>query len=247
MRRCLALVLVTLAPTAAAAAETHKCVADRYTTVCGNGATELRIIQNTISPSRQYGIAWEAPADPRKVEIQDDGSKYLEAATDNFIVRLGDGKIEAKLATEHFGDHARYNFNEILAVWSPDSRYVAVVYYSKWTTDVADVYRLAANGSASKPAALMPICRAVGKQAEAKLRDEQGPNYEHTLDVKSVGNDGVMSVKCSMQVMKGDDGFDFTIHVQLDAGERALAARLLDARRCGDDEEGPCAVREMTE
>jgi hypothetical protein len=26
-----------------------------------------------------------------------------------------------------------------------------------------------------------------------------------------------------------------------------VAARLLDARRCGDDEEGPCAVRQMTE
>src|SRR5262249_9599836 len=60
----LALVLTVLAPLPAAAEDRHACAAEAFTTVCRDGARELRVIQDTTSPSRRFGVAWQAPDAP---------------------------------------------------------------------------------------------------------------------------------------------------------------------------------------
>jgi len=234
------IVLILTALSSAAAAE-GSCAPDKYTTVCSNSAGELRVIKDTASPSGKYGVVWQVPADT-SADVRDDGSKSIDGDADNFIIRLSDGKIIAKLDTDHFGDHARYNFNEITAVWSPDSRFVAVLHQTKWSTDVADVYFMPPQGAAPKPVDLMPVCRTLGRDQEATLRRKTGNGYEHTADVKAIANDGVLSLKCAMQVRKEDDYFGFAIRIKLNVRKNALAARLIDARLCADDN-GPCAMR----
>ena len=239
----LALVLTVLAPLPAAAEDRHACAAEAFTTVCRDGARELRVIQDTTSPSRRHGVAWEAPAAPDDVKTESDGSKHLDGGrADNVLVRLDTGKVVTKLGGEHFGDHARYNHYEVTAVWSPDSRFLALLYQSKWSTDVAAVYRLPAEGAPGKPLDLLPICRRVGASREAKLHGKSGGRYEQLVDVHSVANDGTVSAKCVMQVIKEDDDFGFAVRLKLEARGDALTARLTAARRCVDDS-GPCADR----
>src|SRR5437870_5488561 len=102
-------------------------------------------------------------------------------------------------------------------MWSPDSRFVALTYQTKWDTDAAVIYHLSAAGAAGTPLDLLPICRQAGRSREAKLRGKSGQNYEHVVDVRSVGNDGIVSAKCVMQVIKQDDYFAFAIRLKLDA------------------------------
>jgi len=243
----LALVLTVLAPLPAAAEDRHACAAEAFTTVCRDGARELRVIQDTTSPSRRFGVAWQAPDAPGDVKTESDGSKHLDGGrADNVLVRLDTGTIAARLGGEHFGDHARYNHYEVKAVWSPDSRFVALLYQTKWNTDVAAIYRLSAEGSAGRPLDLLPICRKVGAGREAKLRGKSGRRYEQVVDVHSVANDGTVSAKCVMQIIKEDDDLGFAVRLRLDARGDALTARLIGARRCVDDR-GPCAEREPHE
>ena len=247
MRTRLALILAALAPVADAAEEQHACVAEAFTTVCRSGERELRIIQDTTSPSRQYAVAWEVPDDAAPIKDPADGSKHLDGgAPDNFLVRLADGKTVSKLGGTHFGDRARYNHYEATAVWSPDSRLVAILNQSRWETDVAQIYRLSDAGAVSKPLDLLPICRNVGRKREPKLRRRSGEDYAHSVEVHSVRNDGTVSAKCSMQVVKQDDYFAFAIRLKVDARREALVASLLGARACRD-ESGPCAPREPHE
>jgi hypothetical protein len=224
------------------AAQAAGCAVEGYTTVCHKGGRELRVIKNTISPSGHYGIAWQVPTDA-SVDTWEDGSEISDTESiKNFLVRLADGAPVAKLAGDHFGDHPRYNHREVVATWSPDSRYVAILNQSKWTTDVSDVYLVSDKGL-PKPVSLMPACKSAATKEAARRSGKGGDHYTYSLDVHSVGNDGTIVTRCALQVMKEDDYFTMVVRVKVVADGGALKARVLEARLC-KDERGLCGGRE---
>ena len=226
-----------------AAAQAAGCAVEGFTTVCHKGDRVLRVIKNTISPSGRYGIAWQVPTDA-SVETWDDGSEISDTGSiKNVLVRLPDGKPVAKLAGDHFGDHPRYNHREIVATWSPDSRYVAILNQSKWATDVSNVYGVSDNG-VTKPASLMPVCKSAAR-GEVTRRNGKGRDpYEYSLDVHSVGNDGSIVARCALQVIKEGDYFTLVVRAKAVAdGGGALKTRVIESRLC-KEEQGVCAGRE---
>jgi hypothetical protein len=234
-----------LCATVTAAALAAGCAVEGFTTVCHKGDRELRMIKNTISPSGRYGIAWQVPTDA-SVETWDDGSEISDTGSiKNVLVRLPDGKPVAKLAGEHFGDHPRYNHREIVATWSPDSRYVAILNQSKWSTDVSDVYGVSDNG-VTRPASLVPMCKGAARREVSRRNGKGRDPYEYWLDVHSVGNDGSIVARCAMQVIKEDDYFTMVVRVKVVVDGGALRARVLESRPC-KDEQGVCAGREPQE
>jgi len=148
------------------------------------------------------------------------------------------------LAGDHFGDHPRYNHREVVATWSPDSRYVAILNQSKWTTDVSDVYLVSDKGLL-KSASLMPACKGASTKEVARRSGKGRDHYTYSLDVLSVGNDGSLVTRCALQVMKEDDYFAMVVRLKVADGG-ALKARVLEARLC-NDERGFCAGREPQE
>ena len=244
MPRLAALALVLVVPVAAAAPE-HTCTAQKYTTVCRDGERELRIIRNSISPSRQYGVAWEALPDAVLKE-DSDGSKWTDGGrADTFLIRLSDGRPIAKLAGEHLGDHARYNHTEAVVAWSPDGRYVAILNQSKWTTDAAEMYRVSETGVPSKPLRLMPVCAGAPRHEVARRRHKGDGGYTPSMDVAAVRNDGTITARCAMQVVKDGDYFAMGIRAKVVADRNGLKAQVTETRLCGEnDERGSCAARE---
>jgi hypothetical protein len=240
-----ALLAFVLPASVTAVAQAAGCAVEGFTTVCHKGDRELRVIKNTISPSGRYGIAWQVPTDAR-VETWDDGSEISDTGSiKNVLVRLADGAPVARLAGDHFGDHPRYNHREVVATWSPDSRYVAILNQSKWTTDASDVYLVSDNG-VTKPARLMPACKSAARREVARRSGKSRDPYEYSLDVHSVGNDGSIVMRCALQVIKEDDYFAIVVHAKAVADGNALTARVLESRLC-KDERGVCAGREPQE
>jgi hypothetical protein len=224
-----------------AVAQAAGCAVEGFTTVCHKGERELRIIKNTISPSGRYGIAWQVPSDA-SVETWDDGSEISDTGSiKNFLVRLPDGVPVARLAGDHFGDHPRYNHREVVATWSPDSRYVAILNQSKWTTDVSDVYLVSDKGL-PKPASLMPACKSAATSEVARRSRKGGDGYTYSLDVHSVDNDGTIVMRCALQVIKEGDYFAMVVRLKVVADVGALKARVVEAQLC-KDERGFCAGR----
>jgi len=251
--RIASLALALLAPTAVAAQAS--CTAETYTTVCRSGARELRIIRNTISPSGQYGVAWEVPrdggleervvdgaADGSRTAGRPDGTKKSAAAVSNFLVRLSDGTPIRKLVGEYPGDRPFYNHREIEVTWSADDRYVAVLNQGKWTTEVSEVY--AVGDAASKPVSLVSVCKSATRAEVARRRRKAGDEYLARVSVSSIGNDGTITAKCSMEMIKKDN-FGVGVRVNVAPERNGLKARLIEARLCGeDDERGSCATRQ---
>jgi hypothetical protein len=238
-RRLTFLAFVLSAPATPAAAAAA-CALEGYTFVCHKGERELRVIKNTIAPSGRYGVAWQVPTDA-SVETWDDGSEISDTGSiKNFLVRLGDGVPVARLAGDHFGDHPRYNHREVVATWSPDSRYVAILNQSKWMTDVSEVYLVSDKG-APKPASLMPACKSAAKNEAARRSGKGGDHYTYSLNVRSVGNDGTIVMRCALQVIKEGDYFAMVVRVKVVADGGALKAHVLDARLC-KDERGFCGA-----
>jgi hypothetical protein len=228
-----------------AVAQAAACAVEGFTTVCHKSDRELRIIKNTISPSGRYGIAWQVPSDA-SVESWDDGSEISDTGSiKNFLVRLPDGVPVARLAGDHFGDHPRYNHREVVATWSPDTRYVAILNQSKWSTDVSDVYLVFDKGL-PKRAGLMPACHSAATREVARRSGKGGDHYTYSLDVHSVGNDASIVMRCALQVIKDGDYFAMVVRVKVVADGRVLKARVLEARLC-EDERGFCAGREPQE
>jgi hypothetical protein len=233
--------------TSAASAAEAACMAETYTTVCRDGARELRIIRDTVSPSGAYGVAWEVPTDGTAQEWErngeHDGSKLAGeydgarrgAPIKNFLVRLSDGKLLRRLAGDHMGDHPFYNQREIVVTWSPDGRYVAILHQTKWTTNVADVH-FVSEGAVSNTVSLRSICRNITsaevKKRQRKIHDE----YLVGVNVSSVGNDDTITAKCTMEAPKRDN-FEMGIRLRLMPRGGDLKAELLITRMCGDDDE----------
>jgi hypothetical protein len=242
-----ALAASLLAPVAAAAEPA--CTAEKYTTVCHHEGRELRIIRDTTSPSGEYGVAWQVPHDGSVEEWEQNGEKdgsKLAGEYDgsrkgrrieNLLVRLPDGTPIRKLAGDHFGDHPFYNHRESDVTWSPDSRYVAILNQSKWTTDVSDVYAVSGE-TATKAASLVPICMNATRGEVAKRRRRGGNPYVALVAVKTIGNDGTLIASCLMNQIKTDD-FEMGIEVKLaPAGGAKLTRTLLCAE---DDKRDLCA------
>lgn len=240
------LALLTASP--ALAQPASPCHADDIgVTVCPSGKSELRAINGTPSPRKRYTIAWITKEGETGKDYElfpgPPPTRYAGGDSETFLVRLTDGASLIKLKGEHPGDRSRYNHQTLRAVWSPDENWFVAINESKWSTDVADAYRIGPNG-VSEPLDLRPRCEAAERQAfKAMGRRVQLDRFQQWVDVKSIRNDGTMTALCYMQIMKQDEGYQFLVRMKLQASDKTVSAKLGPIKRCRELE-GPCAVTE---
>lgn len=139
MRKVLAfpILLVALHVAQAVAVRAAACADDpKGLPVCGEGASAMRAVADTFSPSKHYAFAWRSPDGLPK---GDDTPNDVE----NILIRLSDGAVVAKLGGAYWATgQMRANRQDLVAAWSPDSRAVVEVANSRWDTDSFAYYLL---------------------------------------------------------------------------------------------------------
>jgi len=80
--------------------------------------------------------------------------------------------------------------------------------------------------------------RSYFKQAPIRNKFE---NYSPSADVKSMGKDGALHGRCSIQVVKQDDYYAFALFARLHVSGKRITATIEAVRLCDDDDKGDCA------
>src|SRR3954471_3982594 len=136
--RAFPLVLIALYVQQAAAVHAQACISDQPGgLVCGEGKAAMRVVADTISPSKEYAFAW------RSDQGLPSGRDQPPSGVENLLIRIADGAVLAKLGGEYWATgEMRANRTDLLAAWSPDSRSVIEVANSRWDSDSFAYYRL---------------------------------------------------------------------------------------------------------
>lgn len=234
-----------LAGSAGAAAAKCKPV-ERETIVCNDGPRTLRIIRQSISPSKRYGVGWtiedgkDAMVGLDEDQRQADEPVSRSFSTENrdhvwnYLVRLRDGKVLKKLDGRHFGDRERYNHYTHQMFWSPDEKSFVQITDWRFGSSVASAYRIGPDDRVSGAVALIPIAR---RGALSRSNDASDTEYlkkaDATVDVNAIQNDGTVTLSVGFAVPK-DNSIDFNMTMKLKAKARMLSAELASIERQKD-------------
>ena len=224
MRTALLSLFTALTLLAPLSAHADACVADGDSFVCGEGKGAMRVFADTISPSKQYALAW------RSSEGLPNGNDMPGDDVENLLIRLSDGKVLAKLGGQYWDTgRLRANRYDLIAAWSPDSRAVIDVASSRWDTDAFAWHRIdgAAIETVDLKTLVFPSLKGnlpAGKRANYALRVSE--DVAITLD-----NRGHARFSASLYVPKSDTSLDYVLRVDIIAGKGKSTARLVSIQR----------------
>ena len=216
-------------------------------TVCPEGKIEKRIIIDTYSPNKSYGIAWKTGEGRTGQDYElfegPPRTRFAGDDTDTFLVRLADGKTLGKLKATHQGDKPRYNHLSQHVAWSPDERWLISLNDSKWMTHNADAYHVGSD-SVSKPLDLRLTCKdAERRYFKSVGRKVNVERFDLTLSIKSIDNDGTVQALCYLQVRREDESYLVAVRLKLADSTKGITATINSVKRCASDQEtGPCAL-----
>ena len=211
------------------------CNREGVTLVCKRAHRDLRIIQDTLSPSGRYGFAWGFSTgdwtDRTLVKDDRDGSYYARdwSGVENYLVCVSDGEILKRLAGSHFGDRLLYNRWDYRVRWSPNSAWVV----EENDTQLIHAYHIEPDDRVIGPFDLKSWCNdAAFKKAAAEQLGRQGKKIvadessASLSQVNAVGNDGTIDVTVDFN----DDEYDAKIGLAVGQNPASLGARLISIK-----------------
>jgi hypothetical protein len=211
-----------IAQTAAAMADA--CVADKHDgLVCGEGGSAVRVIADSISPSKAYAFAWRTPGGlPAAQEIPE--------GVENVLIRLSDGAVLTKLGGQYWktGDMRRNRYDQVVA-WSPDSKAVVEVANSRWDSDSFAYYLL--DGEKVTKVGLRALVEPVLK---AGIPAKQRSDYAFRVrEDKPVTLDALGHVSFMVMVYrpKSEESRDYKMRVDITSRHGKPTARIAWMRR----------------
>ena len=226
MRRALVLPLVLLALHVQQATAVHAqaCVADQHGgLVCGEGKAAMRVVADTMSPSKNYAFAW------RSTQGLPSGSDTPDNI-ENVLVRISDGAVLAKLGGEYWATgEMRANRYELIAAWSPDSRSVIEIANSRWDSDSFAYYRI--DGTSATKLDLRALVEPV-MTARLPPRNRQGNSFRVrsdppvTLDAR-----GGLRFTAMLYVPKSETSNDYKVQVNVRTRGGKPSAQVVSVRR----------------
>jgi hypothetical protein len=220
--------LVALVVAQAAPVRAETCIADKHGgLVCGEGERALRVIADTISPSKQYAFAWRSPNGLPS-------GQDIPMGVENVLVRLSDGEVLSKLGGAYWmTGEMRPNRYDLLVVWSPDSKAVVEVANSRWDSDSFAYYFLD-----GKTVTKVDLRALVEPAMKAKLpkrqREFQSFRVREELPVTFDAR-GRLSFTAMIYRPKTDPSLDCRIQVDITTKRGKPSARLVSMRRVKSD------------
>lgn len=213
-----------------ALAEIGPCRPDRNETMlCGSGVGAARTIPDTISPDRKHALAWRNAKSAPDDEPEGDNELLL--------IRLADGIVLAKAATEYFhtGEFRRNHQHET-ALWSPDSRMVARVWETRYDTSGFHLWAISPDGKLAGEVNLLKLVEPAVR-ADMKRRVRNVENYSfsvYTAEDFTLKDDGRLGFHATMLVPKGEGEAEYFIDVKAAMVNGKLTARVLKIERLKD-------------
>jgi hypothetical protein len=211
-----------LAP--AANAEIGPCKPDNHESfICGEGDGAARVIEGTLSPSKQYAFAWRTPEGPPTEEPDDDKIEFL-------LIRLKDGAVLLKNKTPYWATGEMHvNRLQEQASWSPNSRYVVRAFQSRFETGNVDLYVVGPKGDAAGEIDLMkPMSAAITAQLKRRVKNPEDYSFSLSAGPQlKIDNDGRLRGKVMMWIPKNGPYYYYTVSMQITPAASGLAARVV--------------------
>ena len=218
---------------------------EHETIVCNNGNRILRVIRESVSPSKRYAIAWSLTGDSAANELEedepfadtpDDHSRSTENRDHvfNYLVRLSDGQVLKVADSRHFGDRQRYNHFTHEAFWSPDERYVVQVTNWRFGSSVASAYRIAPDDTVIGPLRLTPpVRRAASARLKTTKERRDIARADATFSIETIANDGTTKLAVGFAAQK-EQGIDFDVVMRIKPSRKSLTAEMNTVERHKD-------------
>ena len=224
MRTTAAAIVLALLAALPARAEMGPCKPDKFEGLtCGAGVNAARVIKGTLSPDKRFAFAWRAPnAEPTDQPDTTD-------AIDLLLVRLADGAILAKAATQYWDNgEMRANRLDEEVSWSPDSRAAVRALHQRFDTGSFDAFALRSDASAADTVDLLKI---VEPALRARLAKKIGNTEAYVLSVQGgkklkINNAGVIQAAVSLWHPKEGPEEAYAVTLRVTRGKTGLSARL---------------------
>jgi len=227
MRTALVSLFTALTLLAPLSAHADACVADGDSFVCGEGKGAMRVLADTISPNKQYAVAWRSSAGlPVKGESPN-------GDVENLLIRISDGQVLAKLGSEYWtSGEMRPNRFDFVTAWSPDSRAVIDFANSRWDTDAFGYHRI--DGATAETIDLLALVSPAlkGKLPAAK-RDNYAFRVREDAPIK-LDNAGHARFGVMLYIPKSDPFSYYRVQVDIAGKNGKATARIVSVQKTGE-------------
>lgn len=225
--------LVTFALAFGAPAFGQGCKADpEGDLVCGEGKSAVVVLNDTLSPSRQFAFAWGTG----------DGVTAMPPGYHDpheVLVRLADGAVLAALGGHYWRSarQGRANREDIRAAWAPDSRAVIEVANDRWDTYALVYYALGRDDTVTR-LDLLPAVETAARARFQQLHPRTGKGLDFQVLTDSpitLDAHGRARLTVLLFVPKEgnpDPGLDVVVRIDNTPG--GLVARITSIRRVRD-------------
>jgi hypothetical protein len=183
---------------------------DPFANVKGD-SDKFRVIHGSASPDGRFAIAMGLPPGQSNWDAlyEDESYFYENGARDydapNYVVDLTQRKILGETHCNYFGTKRRYNHQQCILRWSPDSLKFVQLWDDKWSSTECVAGKISPG---SKLAGAVDLDKAIGKKTYAFVKkrfdSENGGAGELSLQINKVSNDGTIDLEASEQCRFGD-------------------------------------------
>ncbi len=171
---------------------------------------KYRVIHGSVSPDGRFAIAMGLPAGQSNWDAlyEDESYFYENGARDydvpNYVVDLTQRKILGETHCNYFGTKRRYNHQQCILRWSPDSFKFVQLWDDKWSSTECVAGKISPG---PKLAGAVDLDKGIGKKTYAFVKkrfDSENGAGELSLQINKVNNDGTIDLEASEQCRVGD-------------------------------------------
>jgi hypothetical protein len=219
---------------------------DPFANVQGD-SDKYRVIHGSVSPDGRFAIAMGLPPEQSNWDAlyEDENYFYENGARDydvpNYIIDLAEKKILGKTGCHYFGTKRRYNHQQCILRWSPDSLKFVQLWDDKWSSTECVAGKISPG---PKLAGAVDLDKAIGKKTYAFVKkrfdSENGGAGELSLQINKVSNDGTIDLEASEQCRfgdcRGETIFKVNERLRLSDGSKGPRLEILNMRRLPNEQ-----------
>ena len=219
---------------------------DPFANVQGD-SDKYRVIHGSVSPDGRFAIAMGLPPEQSNWDAlyEDENYFYENGARDydapNYVVDLTQRKILGETHCNYFGTKRRYNHQQCILRWSPDSLKFVQLWDDKWSSTECVAGKISPG---PKLAGAVDLDKAIGKKTYAFVKkrfdSENGGAGELSLQINKVSNDGTIDLEASEQCRfgdcRGETIFKVNERLRLSDGPKGPRLEILKMRRLPNEQ-----------